>query len=590
MSFSLLASLALVGLPLYGASPKQQASFEHMEKMFAKAGVRRLWMGKQRIDESVLLAFLKRVQRRCPPGKNTCPATLARGPKGERRLRFTKASLLLLGKWGSPKVLPVLWRFGLLGFYEGKRAQKLLQARQMRKAFESSRCRPPSPEEVKAKLATLRDFVGIRTEGGKLVARQPTAAELRDLAYFLVASEGAGPAVGEWQEQGSGNHLKRGKPDPQRKKLYKALQQAKQRGDLKAIARTSRRFLQTLGYPGKIQTKKVGMYAWGGAFWAYAMRDLAVALELLGQNKEAAHLYRRADPGGGACGTSTPYRWKEQMAGLIRTTELLGRCRAVVPERLVHFEEEADSPYGPLRLKKAGFDLQRLYRGALVTRYRDLPMKQLRQLLQTAPARLRKAALTRLQRRGPEAWEQRVFALEGIADTTRRKAFPLLIKLALHGKGDLQKRALAAIGELGKKPRTNPCKKSRWTHFGFSSTLWNRPIRSLGSKCATLLAPKEVAQLSHQVASLLKDPDSQRKALVLRTLGQLAHPSTVRLLTPYLKSTFHNPRISRCQSSKGKLVCKPSYPLREAAQSALTFIKKRQWSPTSRPTSRPIRR
>ena len=192
---------------------------------------------------------------------------------------------------------------------------------------------------------------------------------------------------------------------------------------------------------------------WGGARFSYVMRDVAMAAELEDEPALAAELYRRAAPGGGACGTSVSYRAQLQTRGLIRSEEARGRCRAVIAERLGYPDEEA---YGPARLADAGYDLPRLYRGALLTRHRERPRVELEAAIERAPVHRREAALARLSARGPEAWESRVSAVEGLANYSGRAGMEHELTLIDRADAALRVRLISAIGSAASAARSAP--------------------------------------------------------------------------------------------------------------------------------------
>ena len=365
---------------------------------------------------------------------------------------------------------------------------------------------------------TLGDFFVLRGSGDTLVAERPTPAEQGDLAYFLAAAKGAGPAVGEAAEASAGSPMGNPVPEDRQREAM-----AKQRGDVTAIATEARAYLRTLGWPGPIRGAEESGWAWGGARFSFVMRDLASADESLGAYEEAADLFRRANPGGGACGTSDAFRWEEQVEGLIRSEERLGQCRAIVPERMLGLDQDRAGIYGTRRLEEAGFDVPRLYRGALVTMGRDAKPDVLARVL-TDPA-----ALARLRARGPEAWERRVLALEGFADLGRRAALPVLLAAA-QGSPDIAIRALGALGKLAERPASDPCRPACLLGISGTSGGWERPIRPLGEECATYLPPPEQAKLAKALLPLLSSPKAELRRAAAEALGKIGSPAALAAL------------------------------------------------------------
>src|SRR5262249_6029068 len=137
------------------------------------------------------------------------------------------------------------------------------------------------------------------------------------------------------------------------------------------------------------------------------------------------------------CGTSVSSYRDGQIEGVIRTVERLRGCRAVATERL--FSVDRAGPYGAERLAKSGFDVARLYTGALLTLGRD-DAAETQRLLQALPSRAPEA-LARAARLGPEAWATRVRAIAGYADAAGRAGIDRLLEIA--EQGGARDRALA---------------------------------------------------------------------------------------------------------------------------------------------------
>src|SRR5690606_19738500 len=108
--------------------------------------------------------------------------------------------------------------------------------------------------------------------------------------------------------------------------------------------------------------------------------------------------------------------------------------------------------------------------------------------LARAPEPLRAAALARLERRGPEAWEARVFAIEGLADTAGRAGLDELVRRLPTLAPAQRRRALAAIGQAAERPGADPCDPDDLSIYGASlSNVWSRHVSPLGVDCATVL-------------------------------------------------------------------------------------------------------
>lgn len=461
------------------------------------------------IDEARVARWIETILADCLAAPDRCPDPLARSTS---RREVTDRLLTVLGEIGSTASLPLLHRLDARGIYQAGMARARIHERAMLQAVARSTCAPPSASEIAAARDQLSGFVVVRVRAGRVGAERPTAAELDDLAYFLAAVAQAGVEVGRLPEHARASWTSPAVPSPERDRLASELEAAQLRGDLPAVARHATAYLATLGYPRAVRFEDEATYAWGGARYSYVMRALAEAAEDLGQLGQSADLYRHADPGGGACGTSVDYRWQEQVQGLIRAEERRGQCRAVVAERLLGIDENlGPGIYGTARLHAAGFDLMRLYRGALVTRSRDLEPVELERVLAQAPDGLGSAALQRLRQRGPEDWARRIHAVRGLADTGQQAALPMLIELAASSTPEVAVEALTAIADLAEKPPYDPCGDA-WGSGSFSN-MWQRPIQSLGRSCETHLGAKARTGLARSLAPFLRHASADvRKA------------------------------------------------------------------------------
>lgn len=484
----------------------------------------------------------------------------------------------LLGESGTSTSPPWLLRFDARHVWGAGTALERILERRWADAPELQPPAPPTPEEVAAARASLDGFAVLRVREGTLVAETPTAAELDDLAYFLAAVRDAGTEVGDFEEAGRGSFARPGEPDPAREELARALDEAKYAGDFDAVVRTGLAYLESLGYPGPLRTEEEASYAWGGASWSYVMRDVAQAAEATGDFELAAALYRRARPGGGACGTSVDYRWQKQLEGTIRAAELAGRANTVVAERLVAVDGDGVAwrgvSYGPQALADAGFDLPRLYRGALVTANRDAEVEELEAALRAAPAELARPALERLAAHGPEAWELRVWALEGLADTAGREALPALFELLATGRTAVRLRALRALGAAAERPHGDPCRPIGFG-FGEGSSEWARAIAPFGHDCETVITLAETDALAARLHPLLEDPAPGVRAAAAEALGRIASPTSRERLQRVADADPGDPDAGeRCrtvsdESGATRDECTPYQPVREAALEAL---------------------
>jgi hypothetical protein len=462
------------------------------------------------IDEPRVIRWLEVLLADCLAQDGPC-ADQPQQPDSRRDL--VDVLIGVLGEVGSEATLPVLRRLDARGLYHAGMARARIHERAMLQAVAQLPCAPPSAAEIARARAALADFAVVRVRAGSLVAEPPTAGELDDLSYFLAAASEAGIEVGHLSAHARASWTQPAPASPERDQLAAQIQAAKQRSDIAAVARHAQAYLATLGHPRAARFEDESAYAWGGARYSYVMRDLAEAAEDLGDLGQSAENYRAADPGGGACGTSTDARWQEQVQGLIRAEERRGRCRAVVAERLLGIDEDhGDGIYGTARLHAAGFDVLRLYRGALVTHNREIDPRQLERVLAQTPA-----ALERLRTRGPEDWSRRIHAVRGLAHAGQQTALPVLLEVAASSTPAVAVASLQAIADLAEKPAHDPCAPMGWG-FGSYSSMWERPIQPLHHACETHLRPPARTRLAASLRPFLRhaDPEVRQAARLAR--------------------------------------------------------------------------
>jgi hypothetical protein len=429
----------------------------------------------------------------------------------------------VLGEIGSEVALPVLRRLDARGIYQAGMARARIHERAMLEAVTQLPCAPPSAAEIARARAALADFAVVRVRAGRLVAESPTAGELDELSYFLAAVSQSGLEVGHLPAHARASFTQPAPASRERERLAVQIEAAKLGGDSAAVVRHAHAYLATLGHPGAARFEDESTYAWGGARYSYVMRDLAEAAEDLGDFGRSAENYRTADPGGGACGTSTAVRWQEQVQGLIRAEERQGQCRAVVAERLLGIDEDHEAGiYGTARLRAAGFDVLRLYRGALVTRNREIAPAELEHVLAQTPA-----ALERLRTRGPEDWSRRIHAVRGLAHVGQQAALPALLEIAASSAPSVAVESLQAIADLAEKPAHDPCAPLAWG-FGSYSNMWKRPIQPLHHACETHLRPPARTRLAASLRPFLRHADADVRQAARQARQRILHGSHAR--------------------------------------------------------------
>lgn len=533
------------------------------------------------IDERELICSIDHVYDTCAAASSECAL------EGDAREELGALMLTALGELAGDAGLAVLMQLDGRGVYEAGAAAERVLERRMGAAIRGASCQPPTADELAATRASLASFAVIERRGSGWIARAATTTELDDLGYFLTAVAASGPEVGASADNASASwtNAKGAKTaeDVERDRLFQELSLARKRGDLAGVQASASAYLETLGYPATLRAADEGNYSWGGARYSYVMRDLAFALELGGQHEAAADLYRRANPGGGACGTSDSYRWRQQVEGVIRTSEAAGRCRAVVAERLLDIDfdglhgsalEPASESYGVRRLAEAGFDVVRLYRGAVMTRNRDIGDAAIERTLKAAPPVLRDAALARLKAHGVEDWERRVYAAEGLADTGRDAAIPALTGLLAGASPALRKRVIKALGQLTARRQIGPCPEETLGGYGVGgSSSWSRRVHPLGMTCKEQLTDKAAGELARALHPYLGDDDVAVREATAETLGKLASPSSVGPL----KRRLNDPKVTHytgdCRGDFSNPQCVPGYGVRDAARESIARIK-----------------
>jgi len=465
------------------------------------------------------------------------------------------------------------------GSFEASQALDELRLRAMVDALPRARCDPPTSAELTRTATELADFMALRVRTGVLTAEVLSSQEREDLAYFLVAVGSAGREVGAPAEATRGdpmNPARPGAPDQLRAALLVQLQAAKHAGDLATAVATGQRYLATLGYPAAMDSAADAEHAWGGPRHSFVMRELAELAELTGDLPLAYDLYRRADPGGGMCGTSYWSFWKNQVGGVIRTAERLGDCRPAIPERLldIDLDDSNDTAVpdpmgiGTGRLTSAGFDVPRLFRGAMLTLGRD-DAPALRRALEAAPTALRSPALARLARRGREDWGRRVYAIEGLAATGDLRTLTALAAMLDTLVPRDQARVAATIGEAAQRPAIDPCAPDQGFGFGSWSNMWTRQVPALGRRCATSLTLAQSRTLARALLPLVEHREESTRNAAIEALGKLA----VESVRPTLRKLANTKPGSPCDDEA-------SCALRSRYQTAVDALTTLDQAPT----------
>lgn len=383
-------------------------------------------------------------------------------------------------------------------------------------AMPKGSCGPPTVERLAKASRELEDFVVLDAVEGKLTGRLPTSDERDDLAYFLASISANDTAVGESGDVSSWTQAPDG-VDRTGDKLWKAWLAVDALGDDDKLISASRELLAHQGYPGKITTKS-DQFTWGGAPASSAMRGLAAALERRGQFDEAAQLYRRANPGGGACGTSASSNWENQVQGLIRSAESGGHCEDVIVERLLGLEP----PYDASVLAARGFDLRRLYRGAQLARNRS-DRTLVDDALNALAEPLQGRAKQRLATKGLEDWDGRVNATAGLIAQLRPDELPGAAKALrrwLPAAGPMRE-ALVALAKRARHSDFDPCVS---TPVVAPSGAVRLSALLPAPPCETRLTAQEEDAIAAAIVALPVPSDWGVGFMMVRVLGAVASP------------------------------------------------------------------
>lgn len=531
------------------------------------------WLREQGLDEDTVRRLLEALSRPCLDERDREQQACKEIADSETEIGKTAEALAeVLGLLADPSApgkrsMRLLVRLDARGLWRAGLEVKEILERRARSHLGA--CAAPSEGEIAAARASLADLAIV--DPGP-AARWPSAAELNELAYFYAAVAGSGPSIGAAAEDTSAKPLPAGHPDlAARKALRAEAGGALLDGDLERHLRAAEAYLQSLGYPGPMRIAEEGDARWGGSGASFLIREAARSAEILGRYDVAEALYRRALPGGGACGTSAPSYRDGQIEGVIRVTEQARGCRAAAAERLFAVAFDSAHLYGPDRLTQAGFDVPRLYAGALSTLGRD-DAAALQAALQKLPDRA-PDALARLQRMGAEAWAARVRAVPGFADTARGAGVDRLLALAEHGPAPARAEALLALSRVVEDRGWDPCVPgSGRMGWGYGSSDRPRNVRSVMGACETRVDGKRIAALVARVSRLAADPDPAVREAVAVTLGRTGSPAARPALQKLARDRFDRGGQVCTTRPDGSNNCTANLPVQRAAQNALDAV------------------
>jgi hypothetical protein len=531
--------------------------------------------GQRSIDEDRAVALAVHLAGGCPA---TIDGDLDTQVRKERKQMIDKL-IAAVAEGGSKRGLTKLLQLMSCGVESPRWGRERILEQAMARMIAFVPCTPPLPGEVAAAREELADFPILRLRKGVLRAELPTQQELDDLAYFLVAVAQAGEEVGARHEGASWRN-----PAPahgRRAELFAELTAAKGAGKVLDVERLARTYLETLHFPNALHGAEEDVFFWHAPRYHYVMRDLAESWEALGRFHEAAGLWRRNNRDGAACGTGASFAWQEQVKAVIRDEEIEGRCEAAVAERLLDIDGSAwqpDDPYGPKRLRDAGFDLARLLRGALLTRNRDAGEETVLRAIAELPATPRLFAQMRIRDKGVEDWERRLEAARGVADTMQDAAIPLLLAAADESLPTGRQRVLSALGDLAERPLYDPCHGALGGLVGKIGD-WHRPVRPMEERCAHGSTQATRERLAKAIRAYAGDRDVATREAVAVALGKLAVPAARPTLRRLLADAEPSGQICAASTSEGCQRWRPRYPVREAARQALDTLREveRNW-------------
>lgn len=434
-------------------------------------------------------------------------------------------------------------------------------------------CSAPTREEVSAKRSTLDDFLVIRTMGPRLVAQVPTDSELDDYAYFLAAIEGTGQEIGASEEHQASYSRERPREDQKSElsAIWKRIDRAATLGRDGEVIEQAEAYLHLLGWPGRIASGQETDVGWGHSRYSEVMRILAREYRKKGRLDEAVDLLRRSDPGGGPCGTGYAYVLARHIEEVIDVEEQRGTCRAAVPGRLW-----SPQPRSTDVLRQRGFDVPRLYRGALVTlgRPRESARPPAQSVREAGAPGIR--AIARLDRLGREIWWDRVRAIEGFAIESGKDAVDELALLAARpGPAYVTGHALAALKSLVERGSCH----QQGDEFVFTSggDCWPfevcREVEHLA--CEAMPSDSMRESLVHRISILERHPSVQVRETLASALEAMGTPSAV----PILERLAKDPTVTgTVTDDKGQ---RPYLPIADRAREALERLRDRKGSERS---------
>ncbi len=477
------------------------------------------------IREETIVAELTQTLRSCK-FRTDCLTTAAI----DDAEALIKLGFSILGEIGHVESVPASILLDRLGFYEASMAIDRILERKAEEEMSPGSCVPPTAADVIREKARLKDFIVFDWQKDRLSGRSLLPDEQQDAAYFFAAVLQNGREIKnlrtDFSKAPAACNLSAPKPMAGAlRRLSEEARQATEAHNIPALVRAIRTFSEAL-FTMEVDVDFEPCLGDVNSWTSADFRDMAALSEALGLLDAADFLYRVPVPDSGSHVTSDDFNWETQVKGLIRVSERADRCNRVVAERLLSIdgplEEWSLFDYGPDRLAKAGYDLPRIYRGAVLTRNREYLSAEPETTIENLQGSLLSSFRARFQKMGIEDWERRTFAAEGLIGTQKRPALIETIDLLSKLYPKSRSAVMIALGERAHRLTVGECKEDESMGVGSGGMLWWRKVRSVGVSCPDRLSDKEADELAEKLIPFLDDPEPEVCKSTVQALEQIA--------------------------------------------------------------------